>query len=80
MSPKDPREKKTLVIDMAEHSRGPHWLSKPKPTPLRTPDEQAILDMIARDRGQAYVDEWAESILAQARAIGDLEEKKEKEQ
>lgn len=40
--------------------------------PPRTPEEQSILDVVARSRGQAYVDRWAESILAQARQIGDL--------
>jgi hypothetical protein len=28
--------------------------------------------MMVRSHGRAYVDKWAESILAQARAIGDL--------
>jgi hypothetical protein len=43
-----------------------------KMKPSRTPEEQDILDWIARSRGQAYVDEWAEVILKQARDIGDL--------
>ena len=38
----------------------------------RTPDEQAILDAIERDRGRAFVERFAELILAQARAIGEL--------
>jgi len=41
------------------------------PTP-RTPDEQSILDMVARRKGREYVERWADSILNQARAIGDL--------
>jgi hypothetical protein len=40
--------------------------------PPRRPDEQSILNMMVRSYGQAYVDTRAESILAQARAIGDL--------
>jgi hypothetical protein len=40
--------------------------------PPRTPDEQTILNVMVRSHAQAYVDKWAESILAQARAIGDL--------
>lgn len=40
----------------------------------RTPEEQAILRAVARSNGQAWVDEHADLILDQARAIGDLPE------
>jgi hypothetical protein len=40
--------------------------------PLRTPAEQEVLDYMVRCRGQAYVDQWAELILAQARMIGEV--------
>lgn len=42
------------------------------PRPQRTPEEQAILDVVARSRGQEFADKFAELILAQAREIGDL--------
>lgn len=44
----------------------------PGARPPRTREEQSVLDVVARRLGQPYVDRWAESILAQARAIGDL--------
>jgi hypothetical protein len=40
--------------------------------PTRTAEEQDLLDFFVRERGQAYVDRFAESILEQARAMGDL--------
>lgn len=40
--------------------------------PTRTPEEREILDAIAVDRGREYAERWAERILEQARAIGDL--------
>jgi hypothetical protein len=55
-------------------SNTPPKLTRESPTPatLRTPEEQSILDVVARTKGQACVDQWAERILNQARAIGDL--------
>jgi hypothetical protein len=41
-------------------------------TRSRTPEEQRILNAIARERGQAFVDRHAELILEQARQVGDL--------
>ena len=40
---------------------------------MRTPEERELLAMMIRDRGQAYVDEWRERILRQARDFGDLD-------
>lgn len=45
--------------------------TKEKPM-LRSLDEQAILDAVARSRGQEWVDAHAELVLAQAREFGDL--------
>lgn len=42
------------------------------PARERTPEEQRILDLVAADRGREYAERWAERILEQARAIGDL--------
>lgn len=44
----------------------------PGPPRERTPEEQLILDLVAADRGREYAERWAERILEQARAIGDL--------
>ena len=44
-----------------------------EPWPWRTKLEAALIRLLIRDRGQAYADEWAEQILAQMRACGDLE-------
>ena len=38
----------------------------------RTPEEQALLDAFAECDGRAFVDQYAELILMQARAVGDL--------
>lgn len=38
----------------------------------RTPDEKRILQMMERKRGEEYVGENEELILAQARLVGDL--------
>ena len=38
----------------------------------RTQDEQALLSAFADRYGQAYVDQWGELLLVQARAFGDL--------
>ena len=43
-----------------------------EPAPWRTKEEAAILRALIRDRGQAYVNQYAELILEQARACGDL--------
>jgi hypothetical protein len=40
--------------------------------PDRTPEEQAILDLVARSNGREWVERHAALILEQARAIGDL--------
>ena len=53
----------------ARLSYGYNFARTPSP---RTPDEQSILDMVARRKGRDYVERWAESILDQARAFGDL--------
>ena len=39
-----------------------------------TPEEQEILDLVARTRGQEVADKWAELILDQARSVGVLAE------
>jgi hypothetical protein len=40
--------------------------------PKRTADEQDLLSFFVRERGQAYVDRFAESILEQARRVGAI--------
>jgi hypothetical protein len=40
--------------------------------PKRTTEEQALLDNMAKDRGQEWVDRNAESIPGQARSLGYL--------
>lgn len=40
--------------------------------PKRTPEEQQVLDAVAKIRGQDWVDANAELILEQARALGEL--------
>ncbi len=43
-----------------------------EPLPTRTPDEADLLRLMIRNKGQAYTDRWAESLLDQARQIGEL--------
>lgn len=38
----------------------------------RTPEEREIIEKVAERRGQEWAEHYAELILAQARAIGDL--------
>lgn len=38
----------------------------------RTPEEKRVLQMMARKRGEEYVRENEELILAQARLVGEL--------
>jgi hypothetical protein len=38
----------------------------------RTPEEQRVLDEMAKRRGEEFVDKHAELILAQARKVGEL--------
>jgi hypothetical protein len=45
-------------------------VSKPK----YTPEEQEILDAIAKDRGREWADRHAELILEQAQSVGQLED------
>jgi hypothetical protein len=56
--------------DPAERSE-PTPPDAPPPT-SRTPDEQALLDHFTRTRGAAYVARFGDSLIAQAKAIGDL--------
>ena len=53
---------------------GAEYVMPPNDNPPvdRTPEEQRILDLVAADRGREYAERWAERILEQARAIGDL--------
>lgn len=41
-------------------------------TPRWTPEEQSIIDLVARTRGRQFAEENAEPILAEARAFGEL--------
>jgi len=43
-----------------------------RPTMQRTPEEQSIIDLVARSRGREWVEAHAESILTQARTVGEL--------
>lgn len=38
----------------------------------RTPEEQEIIDQVAKTRGEEWAEEHAELILAQARLVGEL--------
>ena len=41
-------------------------------TPKTNPDEERILEQMRESRGEEYVEENRELILAQARLVGDL--------
>jgi hypothetical protein len=41
------------------------------PTPARTPDEQSIIDLVARSHGREWAVADAELTLGQARALGE---------
>jgi hypothetical protein len=47
-------------------------LDAARPAMQRTPEEQSIIDFVARSRGREWAEAHAESILTQARAAGDL--------
>lgn len=38
----------------------------------RTPEEQAIIDVVAQTHGREYAETYADYLLAQARAIGEI--------
>jgi hypothetical protein len=48
-----------------------------KPTKNYTREEQEILDLVAKSRGQEMVDKFAHLILEQARAMGELAEEED---
>jgi hypothetical protein len=54
---------------------GVQWHVPHEPAPFRTKDEAALLRVLIRKRGQDFVDEWADTLLAHARAHGDLDPK-----
>ena len=41
--------------------------------PAWTPEEQEILDVVARRKGREWVERYADLILEQARGAGELE-------
>jgi hypothetical protein len=45
------------------------------PNPDRTPEEQEIIDLVARDHGKEWAEAHAQLILDQARSLGKLPEK-----
>jgi hypothetical protein len=47
-------------------------LAKTGTPPKRTPAEQRVLDLIAKDRGVEWVERNAALILEQAKALGEL--------
>jgi hypothetical protein len=47
-------------------------MAQPSSTPPRSPEEQALLALVAKDQGGAWVQENAERILQEARALGFL--------
>ena len=60
----------SVAMPEGNESKDTHGSSKQ--APARTPEEQSILDMVARSRGREYAERHAKGILAEARAIGDL--------
>jgi hypothetical protein len=49
----------------------------PDAKPKRTPEEQAIIDVVAEREGREWADRHAYLILEQARALGELDEEPE---
>jgi hypothetical protein len=62
-----------LVLVGALKATGKMTRARPaNAAPHRTPEEQEIVDLVARRNGRKWAEEHAALILEQARAIGEL--------
>ena len=41
-------------------------------SPNRSPEEQSVIDYMARSRGRVWAEQHAEQLLTEARAIGNI--------